>query len=156
MIGNIRNGTDSMATDEYRRLIRHGAVIFLLANVSGWVLLAAPLRNPRMMLATHIAALFGALLMMAVGMLGPQLDAGVKARAVLVWSLLVSQYAFVGSGVYAAVMGTSSMFAGPAGARGTEAQETVAIAGNAAGIVGSTAAAIVLVWSLRGGRPSPR
>jgi hypothetical protein len=138
-----------MTSDSYRRLIWHGAIIFLLANVTGWILLLLPLRNPRMMLATHTAALFGALLMIAIGMLGPQLDLGLKARGLLFWSVVLSQYCFVLAGIYAAFVGTSSMFASPPDLRGTQVQEAVSAGGNAVGIVGSTLAALILVWGLR-------
>jgi hypothetical protein len=138
-----------------RKLIFHGAIIFLIAMASGWLLLAVPFRNPRMMLATHLAGVFGALLMMVVGMLMPQLELGLKARRVLVWSVVVSQYLFVLTGFYAAIVGTSSMFAGPANMRGTAVQEALAAAGNGVAVFGSTVAAVVLLWGLRAGKGAP-
>jgi hypothetical protein len=107
-----------------------------------------------MMLATHMAALLGALLMIVIGLLGPQLAVGSKARGTLIWTLVISQYGFVLAGIYAAFVGTSSMFAGPPEMRGSAVQEVVAAAGNLTGVVGSTIAALLLLWGLRAGRPA--
>jgi hypothetical protein len=143
-----------MVKDAYWQLIWHGAIILLVANMSGWILALAPLRNPRMMLATHVAALFGALLMIVIGMLGMQLNMTSKIRAALVWFLIGSQYLFILTGIYAAVTGTSSMFASPGGLRGTAVQEMIATLGNGAAVVGSTVASVLLLWGLRTGRRS--
>ena len=134
----------------YRRLMQHGAIIFLLAAVAGWLMVMAPITNPRMMLATHTTALLSALFMIVIGLLGPQLKVGPKGRSTLVWSLVVSQYIFFITGVYSAFAGTSSMFAGPSGLKGTETAEFMALAGNVIGVIGATAAAVLLLWGLRG------
>lgn len=133
----------------YRRLIQHGAIIFLLATSAGWLMVMAPITNPRMMLATHTTALLSALFMIVIGLLGPQLKVGARGGSTLVWSLVVSQYIFFVTGVYSAFAGTSSMFAGPSGLKGTATAEFVALAGNVIGVIGSTVAAVLLLWGLR-------
>jgi hypothetical protein len=113
-------------------------------------MVVAPMKNGRMMLATHTTALFSAVLMFSLGLIGPQLRLGAKARAFLIWALIISQYFFLVTGAYSAFAGTSSMFAGPPGMKGTASQETIAFIGNTVGVFGATIAAIMAVWGLRG------
>jgi len=143
-----REEEDEMAA--YRQLIQHGAILFLLAAVAGWLMVAAPITNPRMMLGTHTTALLSALFMIVIGLLGPELKLGPTGGRALVWSLVVLQYLFFVIGVYSAFAGTSSMFAGPPGLKGTDTAEFVALAGNVLGVIGATIAAVLLLWGLRG------
>jgi hypothetical protein len=53
--------------------MQHGAILFLLAAVAGWLMVVAPITNPRMMLGTHTTALLSALFMIVIGLLGPEL-----------------------------------------------------------------------------------
>ena len=136
------NGSD-------RRLMWHGAILFLLAVFSGWLMVLASVRNPRMILSTHLNALFSALLLMIVGALDSQLRLDVRARRALFWSLVLSQYLFFVTGVFAGVTGTASMFAGPAEMKGTAAQEAIALFGNVIGVILSTLGGLLLAWGLR-------
>ena len=48
----------AVTPDADRPLIWHGAVRFLLAALSGWLMVVAFVRNSRMVLAAHTTALF--------------------------------------------------------------------------------------------------
>jgi hypothetical protein len=133
-----------------RKFMFHGAVIFLLTMLSGWLMVAITVKNPLMLLATHVTGFISTLLLVVIGIAGQYLSLPKDRKTVLYWSLVVSQYLFFIAGVYSAVAGTSAIFAAPPGMKGTAMQEAVVLGANVVGALAATLAAVLLVLGFRG------
>ena len=138
-----------MSNDLDRKLMWHGAMIFLLAVVSGWVMVTVHTKNPLMLVATHVGALISAVLLLCIGMMLSRLALAPRLLQALFWSLVISQYLFFAAGMYSAFVGTSAMFAGPPGMKGSDVQEAIALAGNVIGAIGSSIAALLLLIGIK-------
>lgn len=62
------------------RLLKAGALLFLLGLITGFVLPA--MQNPRMGLASHLEGVQNGMFLLILGLVWPQLDLGVKTLSV--------------------------------------------------------------------------
>lgn len=134
--------------DRKRSLLWHGAMLFLLGLLTGFV--QHQLRNPRMGLAAHLEGLMNGTFLIAVGAAWAEVRLSERLSKWTFRSALYGAYANWAFTFFAAAFGTSSMtpLAG-AGHRGAQWQETLVGAGFASVGVAITATAVLLLIGLR-------
>ena len=115
-------------TDRRRRLLWHGALLFLLGLIIG--LVQQQLTNPRMGLAAHLEGLMNGTFLLAIGAVWSELRLPSKLAALAFWAALYGAYANWTVTTLAAVFGTTAMtpIAG-AGFMGQGWQETLVSVG---------------------------
>ena len=123
--------------DRKRDLLWHGALLFLLGLLTGFV--QQQMRNPRMALAAHLEGVMNGTLLLAIGAAWSELRLSARGSAWTFWTLLYGAYANWAVTTLAALFGTKSMtpLTG-AGFGAAHWQETLVAAG-----FGSVALAIV-------------
>lgn len=77
--------------DTQRALYRHGAILFLLAMISGFLM--PLLENPRMGLSSHLIGIMGGAFVLGIGAAWPHIRLGARTAAAGYWLLLYSIYA---------------------------------------------------------------
>jgi hypothetical protein len=128
-----------------KQLILHGSIVLLVGFLSGAGLGSAVVRGKseatmRAWRVAHSGIVMGGVLLLALGPVVPHLRLGASALALLVWSFVVSAYAF------AVVLPVGAHY----GYRGLSPAppflNRVVYAGNMIGAAGSLVAALLLVW----------
>lgn len=110
--------------DNKRRLLWHGAFLFLLGLLTG--LVQQQLTNPRMGLAAHLEGLMNGTFLIAVGAVWNELRLSPRQTAWTWWTLLFGTYANWAFTLLAAVFGTKAMTPlTSAGYSGSQWQEAV-------------------------------
>lgn len=139
--------------DQGRRLLLLGALLLLLSLLIG---LAIPaLAVPRLGVAAHLNAVIGALFLLALGLLWPQLRLGTRGSAFAFW---LAAYSFFTASLMPLLGGVwragGTMLPLAAGtARGSALQEGIIAVGLVTAGVAVFALGVLLVVGLRG---SPR
>jgi hydroxylaminobenzene mutase len=138
-----------MVISEYAvSLLRHGFLIFLLGLLTG---LAIPaLRNPRIALSAHLAALMNGTFIATMGLASAAFTLSAGLLQALYWVALYGAYSNWLANVFAAVFGTSSQtpMAG-AGHRGKPWQETLASVGFVSSALAMLIALGLVLYGLR-------
>jgi len=93
--------------DSRRRLIWHGAFLFLLGLITG--LLETKFANVRMALAAHLEGVMNGTFLIAVGAIWPEVALGTRAKSAAWWLLLFGAYANWGFTSLAALLGTAAL-----------------------------------------------
>ena len=134
--------------DRARRLLWHGALLFLLGLLTGFVI--PLLENPRMGLSSHLEGVLNGLLLIALGFLWPKLELGARARTSLFALALYGTYANWASTLLAAAMGTgrSTPIAAP-GRQGLLWQEAIVDFGLISLSVAMVVAMVIVLRGLR-------
>jgi (hydroxyamino)benzene mutase len=130
--------------DRKRNLLRHGAILFLLGLLTGFV--QQQFRNPRMGLSAHLEGLMNGTFLIAVGAAWSELRLSPRLLAWLYVTLLYGTYANWAFTTIAAIFGTNAMtpLAG-AGHRGAAWQEMLVAFGFTSVALAIVAAAVLLV-----------
>lgn len=130
--------------DRKRSLLWHGALLFLLGLLTGFV--QQQLRNPRMGLAAHLEGVMNGTLLLAIGAAWSELRLSPRASAWTYWTLLYGAYANWTVTLLAAIFGTSSMtpLTG-AGFRAAGWQEALVAAGFVSVALAIVTAAVLLL-----------
>jgi (hydroxyamino)benzene mutase len=132
-----------------RRMMWHGMFLFLLGLLTGF---AEPhFTNVRMGLAAHLEGVMNGILLLAVGSVWPQLRLAPGAKASAFWTTLYGAYLNWLFTTLAAILGTGAL--SPITAPGLKAQpwqETLVTAGLMSVGVAIVAAAVLLLWGLKG------
>lgn len=131
-----------------RDLLWHGAMLFLLGLLTGFV--QQQLTNPRMGLAAHLEGLMNGTFLIAVGAAWGEVRLSERLSKWTFRTALFGAYANWGVTLLAAIFGTNSMtpLAG-AGHRGAQWQEVLVGAGFASVGLAITATAVLLLFGLR-------
>jgi (hydroxyamino)benzene mutase len=137
-----------MPTDRKRSLLWHGAMLFLLGLLTGF--LQQQFRNPRMGLAAHLEGLMNGTFLIAVGAVWAEVKLSERLSKWTFGTAIYGAYANWGITFLAAVFGTNSMtpLAG-AGHQGAKWQETLVGAGFASVALAITTTAVLLLVGFR-------
>jgi len=138
-----------------RRLLWHGAFLFLLGLITG--LIEAQLTNPRMGLAAHLEGVMNGTFLIAVGAIWMEVRLSAQLRSYTYWLLLYGTYANWAFVFVAAVLGTAALSPiTSAGHSGQPWQETLVTVGLTSVGVTIIAATVLLLWGLRRSSASQR
>jgi len=130
-----------------RRLVVHGAVLFLLGLLTG--LVAPVVRNPRMGLSAHLEGLLNGTFLLALGAVWSQVRLPGRAEAAAFWLLLLGTYGnWASVGLGAATGASRLMPIAGAGHTGPVWAEAVVAGGLVAISVAMIAALALVVWGL--------
>jgi hydroxylaminobenzene mutase len=122
-----------------------GTLLFFLGLLTGVAIPAV--RGPRIALSAHVAAIESGLALIAVGLLGAQLELRPAWAAAIGHGLWLSLYVLWVGLVAGAVFGTGrTLPLAGAGLRAAPWQEATAFTLIGAGSVGSAAATLALLW----------
>lgn len=94
-------------SDRKRRLLWHGAFLFLLGLLTG--LVQQQLNNPRMGLSAHLEGLMNGTFLLAVGAAWSELKLSSRSMSLTYWTLLYGTYANWAFTMLAALFGTAAM-----------------------------------------------
>ena len=132
-----------------RRLLQLGVGLFLLSLLLGFAI--PGLAIPRLGVAAHVNGVVGALFLLALGLLWPQLRLGARAAGLAFWLALYSFFMGALMPLLAGLWGAGgSMLPIAAGAaRGSAFQEGVIGAGLVTAGVGVLALCVLLLLGLR-------
>jgi hydroxylaminobenzene mutase len=132
-----------------RLLLQAGVGLLIFASLEGF---AIPfLGSPRLGLSAHTLSGLQSVLLLALGLVWPQLALGSSASRAAFWLLIYSTFAILAAYVLAAVWGagneTMPLAAGPA--RGSSLQETaIRVVAHSSAPTGLTSFVLIL-WGLR-------
>lgn len=131
-------------SDQKRKLLWHGAFLFLLGLVTG--LVQQQFTNPRMGVAAHLEGLMNGTFLIAIGAAWTELRLAPRFVALTYWTALYGAYANWACTVFAAVFGTKAMTPiASAGHAGQQWQELVVTIGFASvGLAMITAVVLLL------------
>jgi hydroxylaminobenzene mutase len=130
-----------------RRLVLHGAVLFLLGLLTGFV--APAVRNPRMGLSAHLEGLMNGTFLLALGAVWSQVRLPGRAEAAAFWLLLFGTYGnWASVGLGAATGASRLMPIAGAGHTGPAWAEAVVATGLVAISIAMVAALGLVVWGL--------
>jgi (hydroxyamino)benzene mutase len=139
--------------DRKRDLLWHGAFLFLLGLITGFV--QQQLTNPRMGLAAHLEGVMNGTLLLAIGAGWTELRLSPRLSAWTYWALLYGTYANWAVTTLAAIFGTTAMTpitgAGRSAARW---QETLVAIGFTSVAVAIVTAAVLLLVGFRANAPA--
>jgi hydroxylaminobenzene mutase len=93
--------------DEKRRLLWHGAALFLIGLLTG--LVEQHFTNVRMGLAAHLEGVMNGTFLLAVGAIWNEVWLSVQMKAVAYWALLIGTYGNWFVTTSAAVLGTAAL-----------------------------------------------
>lgn len=105
--------------DRKRRLLWHGAFLFLLGLLTG--LVQQQFTNPRMGLSAHLEGLMNGTFLLAIGAAWQELRLATRSTAFTYWTLLYGTYANWAFTTIAAIFGTKAMT--PLASAGHSAQQ---------------------------------
>jgi hypothetical protein len=128
-----------------RQLILHGGIVLLVGLLSGAGFGSAVVRGRseaavRAWRVAHSGIVMGGVLLLALAPVVPHLRLGAPALALLVWSFVVSAYAFAVVLPLGAHYGQRGLSSGP------PILNQLVYAGNIVGAAGSLVGALLLVW----------
>ncbi|MEH2485157.1 hydrogenase [Bradyrhizobium sp. AZCC 2230] len=103
--------------DEKRRLLWHGAALFLIGLLTG--LVEQHFTNVRMALAAHLEGVMNGTFLLAVGAIWNEVRLSARMKALAYWALLIGTYGNWFVATSAAVLGTAAL--SPITAAGHEA-----------------------------------
>jgi hydroxylaminobenzene mutase len=138
-----------------RRLLQLGMLLLLLGLVIG---LAIPaLAVPRLGVAAHLNAVIGALFLLALGLMWPQIHLGARSLTIVFW---LAPYSFFVASLMPLLGGAwqagGTMLPLAAGtARGSAVQESIIVAGLVTAGVAVLVAGVLVLLGLRGGAREP-
>lgn len=125
-------------------LLFHGSVVFLAGLIAGLVYWAAILRDQQDSLArwrvAHAFLVIEGIFMLVAGLSIPHLALGEQALNILVWTMVVSGYAFVVAFLIGALKGMRGLTITPFGLN------TVLFAGHFVGATGSLVGTAMLIY----------
>ncbi|MBI3791002.1 MAG: hydrogenase [Gemmatimonadetes bacterium] len=132
-----------------RRLLWHGAALFLLGLLTGFV--ESALRNPRMGLAAHLEGVMNGTFLLAVGAAWPHVRLAPGRAAAAFWLLLYGAYVNWAITLLAAVLGTTAMtpLTGQGFGAAPWAEQLVTVGFGSVGVA-MVAATVLLLIGLRG------
>lgn len=134
--------------DSKRRLLWHGAFLFLLGLVTG--LLETKFANVRMGLAAHLEGVMNGTFLIAVGAIWHEVTLPPRTKGVTFWLLLFATYANWAFTSLAAYLGTGALSpVTAAGRSGAAWQESLVTAGFMSVGVAIIAATVMLLAGLR-------
>jgi len=134
--------------DSRRRLIWHGAFLFLLGLLTG--LLETKFANVRMGLAAHLEGVMNGTFLIAVGAIWPEVTLAARTKSVTWWLLLFGTYANWAFTSLAALLGTAALSPVTGTGHGGEPwQESLVTAGFMSVGVAIIAATVLLLIGLR-------
>ena len=93
--------------DEKRRLLWHGAALFLIGLLTG--LVEQHFINVRMALAAHLEGVMNGTFLLAVGAIWNEVRLSARTKAVAYWALLIGTYGNWIVTTAAAVLGTAAL-----------------------------------------------
>lgn len=93
--------------DRKRKLLWHGAFLFLLGLLTG--LVQQQFANPRMGLSAHLEGLMNGTFLLAVGAAWNEVRLSARLNALAYWTLLYGAYANWAVTTMAAIFGTAAM-----------------------------------------------
>ncbi|QOZ53377.1 hydrogenase [Bradyrhizobium sp. CCBAU 53338] len=93
--------------DEKRRLLWHGATLFLIGLLTG--LVEQHFTNVRMGLAAHLEGVMNGTFLLAVGAIWNEVRLSARTKAVAYWALLIGTYGNWVVTTSAAVLGTAAL-----------------------------------------------
>lgn len=145
----------SAMPDRKRSLLWHGAMLFLLGLLTGFV--QQQFRNPRMGLAAHLEGIMNGTFLIAVGAAWSEVKLAPRWSAWTYGTALYGTYANWVFTTLAAAFGTAAMtpLAG-AGFRGAGWQETLVACGFASVALSMVAATVLLIAGFRRNAALPR
>jgi (hydroxyamino)benzene mutase len=134
--------------DSKRRLLWHGALLFLLGLITG--LFQMKFANVRMALAAHLEGVMNGTFLIAVGAVWHEVTLSARAKSATWWLLLFGTYANWAFTCLAAHFGTAALSpVTGAGHAGEPWQETLITAGFTSVGIGIIAATVLLLVGLR-------
>jgi hydroxylaminobenzene mutase len=134
--------------DSRRRLLWHGAFLFLLGLITG--LLQMKFANVRMALAAHLEGVMNGTFLIAVGAVWNEVDLAARTKSAAWWLLLFGTYANWAFTCLAALLGTAAL--SPVTGAGHSAepwQEALVTAGFMSVGLAIIAATVLLLVGLR-------
>ena len=144
-----RPASPSPIASQGRRLLQVGVALLLFASLEGF---AIPyLAAPRLGLSVHTLSALQAVLLLALGLVWPQLHLSRKAAQTAFWLLVYSALAILAAYVLGALWGAGNetMHFAAGASHGTPLEETVIkVVAYSSAPTGITAFAIIL-WGLR-------
>jgi hydroxylaminobenzene mutase len=139
-------------TDQSRRLMWHGALLFLLGLITG--LLVQTFANPRMGVSAHLEGVLNGILLIALGLLWDKLNLSGQMLNAAFWLALYGSYVNWGATLLAAIMGTRSLAPIAAGSHvGAPWQEFLITAALVTIVVAMLIVALLVLLGLGATRP---
>jgi len=133
-----------------RRLLRAGALLFLLGLLVGFAI--PSLANPRMGLSSHLEGVMNGMLLLVLGVIWERLRLGPRNHQLGVGLALFGTYANWGTTLLAAVIGAGEpmMPFAAAGFTGSAVEEGLIAAGLIALSLAMVGVSGLVLWGLRG------
>jgi (hydroxyamino)benzene mutase len=143
------NRTIKAMPDQKRKLLWHGATLFLIGLLTG--LIEQHFANVRMALAAHLEGVMNGTFLLAIGAIWNEVILTPRVKLVAYWAMLVGTYGNWVVTTLAALLGTAALSPITAAGLGVEPWKEVLVTAGFV-IVGLTiiVATVLLMWGLRG------